>query len=94
MFYPGSRYEKTGTYQVTAADGTTLTVTKLPLPPAPESVRLLGFHPRQDDQRLDHIANHYLADATGFWRLCDANGTVVPDALGTRSLVGIPRQVA
>jgi hypothetical protein len=91
VFFPGSRYEKTGTYQVVRPDGTTLAVSKLPLPPAPERVRLFGYHPRQDDQRLDHIANHYLADPTAFWRLCDANDAVVPDALAAGPLVGIPR---
>jgi hypothetical protein len=92
VFFPGSRYERTGTYQVVRPDGTTVAVARLPLPPAPESVRLLGLHPRQEDQRLDHVANHYLADATAFWRLCDASDAVVPDALATRPLVAIPRR--
>jgi hypothetical protein len=91
MFFLGSRYEKTGTYQVMRPDGTTVVVAKIPLPPPPERVRILGYHRRQDDQRLDHIANHYLTDPTAFWRLCDANAAVVPDALTVHALVAIPR---
>ena len=87
MFFPGSRYEKTGTYQVTTLDGTVTLVAKLPLPaPGP----LLGFHRRTEGQRLDHIAARYLADATAFWQLCDANQTVLLDALAARELIGIP----
>jgi len=36
------------------------------------------------------IAAHYLADATAFWRLCDANAAMVPDTLAARERVGIP----
>jgi hypothetical protein len=87
MFFPGSRYEKVGTAIVTKADGTVVTVTTLPLP---LQNPLLGFHRRLDGQRLDLIASHYLQDATTFWRLCDANNSMVPDALAVQNLVGIP----
>ena len=89
MFFPGSRYEKTGTYTVTKADGIMVTVTKLPLP---VQSPVLGFHRRLEGQRLDLIAAHYLNDATTFWRLCDANNAMVPDALAAHDLVGIPAQ--
>ena len=88
MFFPGSRYAKTGTYTVQQPDGILLTVAKLPLP---VQVPLLGFHQRLEGQRLDLIASHYLQDATTFWQLCDANNAVVPDALAARDLVGIPQ---
>jgi hypothetical protein len=91
MFSTNSRYAQMGIYRVTRPDGTTVVAVRLPLPPRPERVSLLGSHPRRDDQRLDHIANHYLGDPTTFWRLCDANDAVVPDALAARPLVGIPR---
>ena len=87
MFFKGSRYEKAGTYAATRLDGSKVAVTRIPLPPARPP---LGFHPRKEGQRLDLIAARYLADATAFWRLCDANNTVVPDALAARDLVGIP----
>jgi len=87
MFFPGSRYEKAGTYTVKKPDGTMVTVTRLPLPRA---APLLGYHRRLEGQRLDLIAARYLADATTFWRLCDANNTVVPEALAAQELIGIP----
>ena len=89
MFFPGSRYEKVGTYTVTKPDGKLVTVTKLPLP---LQRPLLGFHRRLEGQRLDLIAAHYLNDATTFWKLCDANNAMVPDALAAHDLIGIPTQ--
>ena len=87
MFFPGSRYEKVGTYQIARPDGTLITVTKLPLP---KERPLLGYHRRLEGQRLDLIASNYLKDATAFWQLCDANDAVVPDALAAHELIGIP----
>lgn len=89
MFSSNSRYAKAGTYAVTRRDGRVVTVTKVPPPTAP---RLRGYHQRLDGQRLDHIAAHYLADATAFWRLCDANGAMAPDALAAAGQVAIPEK--
>jgi hypothetical protein len=87
MFFPGSRYETTGTYTVTLPNGKTVRATKLPLP---RSTSLLGYHRRLEGQRLDLIANRYLKDPNAFWQLCDVNDAIVPDALAARDLVGIP----
>jgi hypothetical protein len=87
MFFPGSRYLNAGTYTVTTSAGVTVTVTKIP---PPLNAPLLGYHRRLQGQRLDLIANRYLSDPTAFWQLCDANGSVVPDALATHALVAIP----
>jgi hypothetical protein len=87
MFFPGSRYLNTGTYTFTTTSGTVVTATKLPLP---QSGALLGYYQRLQGQRLDLIANSFLKDPTAFWQLCDANGSVVPDALLSRALIGIP----
>ena len=87
MFFTGSRYENAGTTTVTRADGTVVTVTKLPLP-ATTPVR--GYYRRPAGQRLDLIASYFLADPTAFWRLANADNVVVPDALAARDLVGIP----
>ena len=87
MFFPGSRYINLATYQVVKADGTMVTVTKLPLPTNPT---VLGYHPRQKGQRLDLIASHFLKDATTFWKLCDTNDAVVPDSLAVHNLIAIP----
>lgn len=87
MFSPNSRYASLPTYTVTKPDGTEMRAVKLPLP---KQRSLLGYHRRLEGQRLDLIANRYLKDATGFWQLCDANNAMVPDALASRDLIGIP----
>jgi hypothetical protein len=87
MFFPGSRYLSVATYTMTLADGTIVAVTRTPLP---SSSTLMGFHRRLQGQRLDLIASRYLADATAFWQLCDANNAMVPDALASHSLIGVP----
>lgn len=87
MFVPGSRYHGLPTREATDAAGRTVRY----VAPRPIVRRLLrGFHTRIDGQRLDLIANHYLADPLAFWVLCDANGTVAPDALAAAPRVGIP----
>jgi hypothetical protein len=87
MVFAGSRYQNTGTTVVVQPDGTSTAALKTPLPRPP---LVQGFHRRTTGQRLDMIANYFLNDAGGFWRLCDANNTVVPDALANSPLVGIP----
>jgi hypothetical protein len=87
VFSPGSRYEKQQTYTIRLRNGREVTVVKVP---EPLTTPLFGYHRRLEGQRLDLIAAHHLRDATGFWRLCDANNTVVPNALESRNLVGLP----
>jgi hypothetical protein len=88
MIFAGSRYEKSGTILVTTADDTKVTALKLPLPGA---AIVQGYcRRRAATSRLDLVANFYLKDATVFWKLCDANNAMVPDALAARDLIGIP----
>ncbi len=87
MFFPGSRYASLGTYVVTRTDGSTVLATKLP---KPGLQAVLGYHRRNAGDRLDQIAARFLSDPTAFWRVCDANGALVPDALAARNLVGVP----
>jgi hypothetical protein len=90
MFFPGSRYQDLIGYTKKRTDGTLVAVTRLPLP---AQGPLLGYHQRRQLQRLDLIAAHYLVDPTTFWKLCDANNAVVPDALAVHDLIGIPSTV-
>ena len=89
MFLPNSRYASAGTYTIRTVRGARVTAIQLPIRSA-SPVR--GVHPRTDAQRPDHVAAHYLADATAFWRLCDASETVAPDALAARGLIAIPKK--
>ena len=87
-FTPESRYYGSIPYTVTLADGTTVTAVPPALPtPAP----IIGFHRRTGVDRLDLIAVLYLNDPTGFWRLCDANNSMLAGALAARQFIGIPQ---
>ena len=86
MFFTGSRYASLQTYTVTRSDGSSVTAVRLP---KPGLAVVRGYYRRKSGDRLDHIAARFLADATTFWRICDVNGVVSPDALAARDLVGI-----
>jgi hypothetical protein len=51
---------------------------------------LLGEHLHREGQRLDHLANFYLQDPNGFWRIADINDAMLPDALAETDIVKIP----
>ena len=87
MFFPGSRYAKLTAYSVTLPNGTLVQATRLP---TPGLAAVLGYYRRGGGDRLDQISARFLADATQFWRVCDANDAVVPDALANAPLVGVP----
>jgi hypothetical protein len=50
----------------------------------------LGEHIRRDGQRLDHLANYYLRDPHGFWKICELNDVLLPDQLAEVELIKIP----
>lgn len=88
MTFPASsRYAKASTYEARLPNGGVVTALVVPAPRFPAPV---GYHPRAVGDRLDLIAVRYLNDPTGFWRLCDANGSIVPGALEQRALIGVP----
>jgi hypothetical protein len=89
MFVRTSRYARADTVTVQTRRGKAIVAIQLPIRERP-SVR--AVHPRTEGQRLDHIAWHYHADATAFWRLCDASDTFSPDALAVRDRVVVPSQ--
>jgi hypothetical protein len=61
-------------------------VTPVRIPPAPN----LGIHRRRDGQRLDHIAERYLADATAFWRIASHNDAMSVEQVADTPLLAIP----
>lgn len=89
MFSDRSRYKSVATAQVLLEDGRTATYVRFSSRQRPA---VLGYHKREDEQRLDHLANFYLKDPTRFWLLCDANECPSSHALGARPLVAIPRE--
>jgi hypothetical protein len=88
MIFSGSRYDPATAYTITRPDGKLVAVLR---PALPRPAALRGYSRRQSvAHRLDLIANFFLGDATAFWKLCDANASIVPDALSARDLIGIP----
>lgn len=87
MFFAGSRYAKLTPYSVTLPNGTVVQATRCATPGLPV---ILGYYRRAQGERLDHIAARFMADATQFWHVCDANAAIVPDALAAQDLVGVP----
>jgi hypothetical protein len=83
-----SRYVKYATtYQAQDRRRRTVTALTAALPPTqPE----LGEHLRKQGQRLDHLANHYLRDPNGFWRVAEINDAMLPDSVLRQEVIKIP----
>jgi hypothetical protein len=54
------------------------------------TLRELGEHILREGQRLDHLANYYLKDPHGYWKICELNDVLLPDQLAEVELVKIP----
>jgi hypothetical protein len=87
MFTSDSRYAKQPTYTVTLPSGAQARAV-VPVPPNP--VPIAGYAQQASQGRLDLVAARYLNAPTAFWRLCDANNSVIATALAARALIGIP----
>lgn len=88
VFDPKSRYVRYArTVEITDARGRTV-LALTPAEPPPEDE--LGEHRLDDGQRLDHLASFYLDDPSGYWRICELNDALLPDALAEVELVKIP----
>lgn len=80
-FAPDSRYHGLPTAQATLPDGRTVVyVTRRFLPP-PENFTPLQTVTVRDGERLDLLATRHVGVATQWWRLADANGAMLPEAL-------------
>jgi hypothetical protein len=88
VFDPKSRYVKYAS-AATATDRRgrrVACVTPAEVPPQTE----LGRHRLRQGQRLDHLADHYLGDPAGFWRIAEINDAMTPEAALDTPLVAIP----
>lgn len=83
MFDPASRYAALGTAQLPNPDGTTTAYVPPRILPQPRSLQVLTVATVAAGERLDLLAARTLGDATQYWRLCDANGAMDPEALLT-----------
>ncbi len=87
MFDDKSRYKNLETYQVEDSRGRQVSVVPVPNPP----IQILqGFHLMKQGHRIDHLAAQYINDPTGFWRICEVNDVMLPEALSEQQEVAIP----
>jgi hypothetical protein len=79
MFSQGSRYERVPTDVYVDRNGRqhpyVLLRTFPPVPPTRQQ------HEFAEHERLDLLAFTFFGDAEQFWRICDANRTLRPEAL-------------
>lgn len=98
LFPPNSRYHGIETVKLTAADGRPVVYLRRRFVPPPEQFTLLLEHTVTQGDRLDNIAAKYLGDPEQFWRICDANGAMRPEALtekpGDKVRITLPQGVS
>jgi hypothetical protein len=90
MFTDKSRYKNVTQYEVTDHRGRTVKVVAVPA--APQQT-IKGYHLLKQGQRTDHLASLYLNDAAGFWRIAEANDSMLPEALSEQPEIAIPNKV-
>lgn len=80
-FSPTSRYAGIEVAHWVKPDGGIVPYVRRRFIPAPERFALLQEHRVAEGDRVDNLAAQYLGDPEQFWRLCDANNVLRPDAL-------------
>jgi hypothetical protein len=78
MFFKGSRYAKVAEHEITTPEGRVIRYKRIRFIP---ETRSQVAHVVSQGERLDHLAYRYFRNPELFWRLCDANRTVLPDDL-------------
>jgi nucleoid-associated protein YgaU len=80
-FSPTSRYAGVPIMRLTTPDGRVIPYVGRRFVPAPDRFAVVSEHTVEQGDRLDRIAARELGDAELYWRLCDANGAMVPEEL-------------
>jgi hypothetical protein len=96
-FPPTSRYHLIATSTYESEDGKMIRYLRRRFVPQPERFRLIQEHAVTQGDRLDNITARYLSDPEQFWRICDANTPMRPDALteeiGRRIRITLPEGI-
>lgn len=97
VFPASSRYSGSETATIEVAEGRVIIYLRRRFLPVPERFETLQEHVVTQNERLDHIAAHYVGDPLLFWRICDANSAMRPDALteniGRRLRITLPEGI-
>ena len=81
LFGPTSRYAATETAIYVTPRGVEVAYLRRRVVPPMERFDTIGAHVVVAGDRLDILAAQVLGDPEQFWRLCDANGAMLPDEL-------------
>lgn len=89
VFDRKSRYVKPPleVYSVTDRRGREVKALPMIEPPREQSI---GEYVKKQGQRLDHLANSFVADPNGYWRIAEVNGVLLPDALEEVERLKVP----
>ena len=97
-FPPTSRYHGLALGSWKRPDGMQVAFVLRRFVPSPDEFSTLQEHVVVEGDRLDNLAARYLSDAEQYWKLCDANGAIRPDALietaGDRIRITLPQGIA
>ena len=82
MAFPvNSRYANTEVKKLLAADSTEIAYLARRFAPLPQTLVLQQWYTVTQGDRLDNIAARFVGDPEQFWRICDANAALRPEAL-------------
>lgn len=80
-FPPNSRYNGVPVLSHTGPDGREVAHLARRFIPAEDRFTTIATHAVIQGDRLDNLSARYLTGPEQYWKLCDANGAVCPDAL-------------
>jgi hypothetical protein len=96
-FPPTSRYFGLEVTSLTTHEGEVIAYLRRRFVPSPERFALLREHVVTEGERLDQIAGREIGDPEAFWRVCDSNAAMRPDALteaiGRRLRITLPEGI-
>jgi len=97
LFPTNSRYLNVETTKLVLPDGTEIAYLARRFVPPPDRFALLQQYQVAEGDRLDNLTARFFGDPEQFWRVCDANGAMHPDALteeiGRRLRITLPEGI-
>jgi hypothetical protein len=81
LFPANSRYLNVQTTKLVLPNGTEIAYLTRRFVPPPDRFALLQLYQVTEGDRLDNLAARFVGDPEQFWRICDANAAMRPEAL-------------
>lgn len=96
-FPPTSRYYGIEITTLSTPEGEVVAYLRRRFVPPPDRFALLREHVVTDGERMHQIAAREIGDPEAFWRVCDSNAAMRPDALtetiGRRLRITLPEGI-